>query len=150
MKNLVRSNDGTALVEFAIIAPVLIFLLMGLIEIGRYTSLAIMAANAARAGVQYGAQNLSTAADSTGMENAALQDAQSLASWGTPIANHVCSTDGGVTFGSCPGSGAALPANTVYYVQVQVSGTFTPLVSYPGLPSKVPVSGSAIMKVAQQ
>jgi len=51
-----RSDRGTSLVEFAIVLPVLMFLLVGLSEFGRFGYYAILAANAARAGVQYGAQ----------------------------------------------------------------------------------------------
>ncbi len=55
------------MVEFAILAPVFVFLLIGLIEVGRFAFFGILAANAARAGAQYGAQTLSTAADTVGM-----------------------------------------------------------------------------------
>ena len=78
MKRLIRSEGGTSAVEFAIVAPVLIFLLIGLIDVGRYTYYGILAANAARAGAQYGAQSVYTAIDSPGMQNAALADGQNL------------------------------------------------------------------------
>jgi hypothetical protein len=40
--------------------------------------------------------------------------------------------------------------DTIYYVQVQVSGTFNTLLNYPGIPDPVPISGSATMRVATQ
>jgi Flp pilus assembly protein TadG len=55
-RRLFRAESGTSLVEFAILAPVIIFLLIGVIEIGRFAFFSILAANAARAGAQYGAQ----------------------------------------------------------------------------------------------
>jgi Flp pilus assembly protein TadG len=149
MKNLVRCNRGTSMIEFALVAPMLIFLFMGLVEVGRYTNFAIMAANAARAGVQYGAQNLTTAQDNAGMENAALNDAQNVGNFGTPTAQHLCSVSGGA-LETCSSSSGPPAANTVYFVEVNVTGTFKPLLTYPGIPSSVPVSGNAIMRVADQ
>lgn len=148
IKNLVSSDRGASLVEFAVVAPVLIFLLIGLIEVGRYTTFAIMAANAARAGAQYGAQNLTTALDTTGVASAALRDGQNFSNFGTTV-THVCSVGGGA-LGTCPSGAGGVPANTVYYVKVQVTGTFTSLLNYPGIPASVPVSGSVVMRVAGQ
>ena len=100
MRSLFRSQAGTSLVEFALVAPVLIFLMIGLIEVGRYTYFATLAANAARAGVQYGAQNVTTATDITGMQNAAITDAQNLPNWtaagGGISAQYLCSMNGSV------------------------------------------------------
>ncbi len=144
---LVRSESGTSLIEFALVFPVLVFLLIGLIEVGRYAYFAIVAANAARAGVQYGAQSLSTAQNTSGMQNAASQDAMNLSSL-TANAQYLCSQNGS-TPAKCA-TGAAPTSGNVYYVKVQVTGTFKSLLSYPGIPTNVPVSGGAIMRVISQ
>jgi Flp pilus assembly protein TadG len=151
VRKLLRSQAGTSMVEFALVAPVLIFLLIGLIEVGRYTYFGILAANAARAGVQYGAQSLNTAQDKTGMANAAVADAQGLANWtatnGGVTAQYLCSQNGAVA-ASC---GTATPApGTVYYVKVTVTGTFKSLLNYPGIPNGVPISATAMMRVISQ
>lgn len=137
----VRCESGTSLVEFAIVLPFLALLLIGLIDFGRYTYDSILAANAARAGVQYGAQNLQKAADTAGMQAAAAADAQNLTGL-TATPTHFCMTSGSVV--ACTTSGA------VAYVEVVASGTFSPLVKYPGLPSSVTVTGSAVMRVENQ
>ncbi len=136
------------MVEFAILAPVFVFLLIGLIEVGRFAFFGILAANAARAGAQYGAQTLSTAADTVGMTSAAVQDGQNLSNWHV-LPTNLCSVSGG-TPAPCPSPGAGPPTNTIYYVQVRVNGTFTSLLNYPGIPHSVPISGSATMRVANQ
>ncbi len=137
------------MVEFAIIAPVLVFLLIGLIEVGRYAYFGILAANAARAGVQYGAQNPMTADQTTAIRNAALQDGQNPAASWTITPTVLCSVNGATpTAAAC--SGAGVPVNTIYYVQVQVTGTFSSLLRYPGIPTNIPISGSAVMRVANQ
>jgi Flp pilus assembly protein TadG len=142
---LARSDAGTSLIEFALLAPVLIFLLIGLIEVGRYTYFAILASNAARAGVAYGAQNAITAFDATGIQSAALQDAQNITGFSVAPPNVFCSTDG-VTVSACP-SGTGPTPPLYYYVQVSVTGTFSSLLNYPGIPNHIPISGSAVMRV---
>jgi Flp pilus assembly protein TadG len=141
-RRLAKSDRGAALVEFAVILPILALLLTGIIDFGRYMYDGILAANAARAGAQYGAQNLATAANSTGMKNAALQDAQNLPNLTVPTANGFCMS--GSTVVTCGTAGS------VAYVQVDTTGTFTPLIKYPGLPATVTVSGSAVERVVQQ
>jgi Flp pilus assembly protein TadG len=148
-----RSDSGTSLIEFALVAPVLMFMLIGLIEVGRYAFLSIVAANAARAGVQYGAQDLAHAADTNGIKNAALQDGLNLSNWtasgGGVTGQYLCSVNGGA-LQTCTTGTSGPPANTIYYVSVQVTGTFKSLMSYPGIPTNIPVSGKAVMRVINQ
>lgn len=133
-----RSETGASLVEFAIVAPLLALLLLGVIDFGRYMQIADVVTNAARAGVQYGAQTIGTASDTVGMQNAALSDAQGLAGM-TAQASYWCTP-------SC-----AVPpvGRRIVYVQVTTTGTFQSLFHYPGLPTSVRVSDNAIMQVAQ-
>ena len=71
--------------EMAFILPILLILVLGVIEIGRYAYIAILVGNAARAGAAYGAQNKQLANDSTGIQNAAQYDfAGSASSNNTP------------------------------------------------------------------
>jgi Flp pilus assembly protein TadG len=141
----IGGEKGTSVIEFALLAPVLMLLLIGLIEVGRYTYFAILAAHAARAGVQYGAQTIFTAGDNTGMKNAALADAQNLPGL-TARGSHFCMSSGAVV--SCP-SGQP-NSSTVYYVQVQVTGPFSSIFHYPGIPASITVNSTATMRVAGQ
>jgi Flp pilus assembly protein TadG len=135
-------EDGAALVEFAVVLPVLALLLTGIIDFGQYMYDGVLAANAARAGAAYGAQTLITAKDSTGMTNAALADAQNLPNLHVTLATSTCT--GGSPAGTCGTTGA------VAYVEVATQGMYTPLIKYPGLPTTVYVSGSTTMRVEQQ
>jgi len=141
------AQDGTSIVEFAILAPVLAFLLIAMVDVGRGAYYGILAANAARAGAQYGAINTTTANDVAGMQNAAKQDASNL-SW-TVNATPLCSVNGG-TPAICNVSGSGPLTNTIYYVKVQVTASFPTLITYPGIPSQIPVSGSEEMRVVNQ
>jgi Flp pilus assembly protein TadG len=135
-------------VEFAIAVPMLLILVMGLIDVGRYMYYSIVATHAARAAVQYGAQNVVTAANTTAMTTAANNDASGL--------SNLLVTPGYACMKSlepvqCAAMDSqAIPAGTVYYVTATVTGTFSPMLPYPGIPQNVPVTGSAQMRVEQQ
>jgi Flp pilus assembly protein TadG len=136
-----RSESGASIVEFAIVAPFLVLLLIGTIDFGRYMYDGILAANAARAGVQFAAQNLETAVNTVGVQNAAYADAQNLSGL-SASATRFCELSGVVT--PCTTNGA------VPYVQVLTTGTFYPIIAYPGLPASILVSGSAVMRVENE
>ena len=124
-----RGERGTSLLEFALVLPILLLLLLGVIEIGRYAEMSIQVASAARAGAQYGAQNLATAADSPGIQTAALRDSQVVAC-GNQTVNCLnvnfpsnayqgqtyilcgCSTIGNVPGSTCPASCTPPPGST--------------------------------------
>ena len=151
-KKDLKNTSGTSAMEFALLAPVIVFLLIGVIEVSRYMYLSILASHAARAGVQYASQNTETAADANvngaGSRGAALADAQSLSGF-TAHANILCTIGGQAS--TCPSNTAnSVPANLTYYVEVQVSGTFRSLLNYPGIPNSFPITATAIMPVSSQ
>src|ERR1019366_1494941 len=75
LKMLRGSAPGQSLVEVALTAPILILMFLGAAEFARIAFAAIEVSNAARAAVAYGAQNVSTAGDSSGIQTAATMDA---------------------------------------------------------------------------
>jgi Flp pilus assembly protein TadG len=70
-----RRQRGQAMIETAMVLPILMILLLGIIEVGRYAYLAIVVASSARAGAIYGAQNLVDAVNTAGIAAAAQNDA---------------------------------------------------------------------------
>jgi len=148
LRRLAASNAGQALFELAIVTPFLLFALVEIVDVGRYTYLDIEVASSARAGVQYGAQSSTTSNDSAGMAAAATSDAANIPSGLTvnPTPNY-CQCDNGVncagTLPLCSGSHHAL-----YYVKVISSATFHPLIAYPGI-SNLVVSRTAIAQVTE-
>jgi Flp pilus assembly protein TadG len=130
----------------AIVAPLLVLLLFGIVEVGRYAQFSIVVSNAARAGVQYGAQNLVTASDLSGMQTAALNDGQNLAQI-EAIAKQYCTCADGTSSTCAPADCAT--SHRLVFVQVDTTGTFTSLIHYPGLPSGQTITSRAIMRVAQ-
>ena len=75
--------------ELALSLPLLLMMFLTVVETGRAFYIAISVANAARAGVQYGSQNLTTAADTAGMQSAATADAPGLSGM-TATARYYC------------------------------------------------------------
>jgi len=151
-RKLAGDSSGTSMVEFAVTAPVFIFLLVGIVEVTRYMYFGIVAAHAARAGVQYASQTTETAADAAAngpnTRSAAVADGQNLANW--TVTSSITCTLGGQS-STCPvNTSNSVPSNLVYYVEVKVSGTFNSLMKYPGIPQSVPVSATAIMPVGNQ
>ena len=142
-----HSQRGVALVEIAIIIPFLLLLAIGAIELGRYANYANLAANAAHAGVQYGAQSLASASDTAGMQNAAKID------WGTATgftatASHFCKCSDG-TASTCLYTDCPLPLHRILWVQVVVTGSLNSILAYPALPRTFAISKTAIMRVDQ-
>jgi Flp pilus assembly protein TadG len=143
---LLAGEGGQSILEFAVLTPVVLLLLVGAIEIGRLAYLSILVNNAAHAGVQYGAQSLATASDNTGMQNAALNDGQNIAGL-TASASHYCTCADGSS-SSCQPTDCS-GSHRLVYVQVNTTGQFQSLFAYPGLPSSYTISGQAVMRVAQ-
>jgi hypothetical protein len=156
-RRAVGSERGTSLIEFALLIPLLLLLLLGIIEIGRYADASIVVANAARAGSQYGAQNLGTAADQSGITLAAQQDAgdTSLLLEEPNLSGHVTNTNVCGCVGSAPNQAtcSALPScgggPMLVYVQVIASGDFKTLFPYPGIPAFPAISSTSRVRVAQ-
>jgi Flp pilus assembly protein TadG len=140
------------MIELALIAPVFALLFMGVVELGRFATYAVLAQSAARDGANYGAWNLVTAANLTGIDSAVASNTQYLPSPVTVTYQDVCSVNKVLppTSSQCPTSVTTAPVNTVYYIKVTVNASYAPWITYPGIPNPVKVSGSDYQQVAQQ
>jgi Flp pilus assembly protein TadG len=155
-------QGGNALVEFAVVAPFLILLTVGVLDLGRYAYFSIQVANAARAGAAYGSQNLVTAKNTTGMAAAVAADVSP-----NPIGTITASPAPTYLYGCWDTSSASLaspfPAATtaangcsvstqtpVPYVQVSATGQLKALINVPYLPSTITVTSTSVMRVQCQ
>jgi Flp pilus assembly protein TadG len=157
-RRVFHSQSGQSLVELALITPLLLLLIIGTVEMGRYASLSILVGNAARAGAEYGAQNPTTAGDTAGINNAALADLQDISSFTTQptvTSTFVCGCDNGGAIIPSPETHAAcavtcnVGSHLVTSVQVTVTGTFSSMFSYPGIPSPLTLTSTATERVAE-
>ena len=145
--HLLCGSNGQSLVEFALVVPLMLLLLMGAIEIGRAAYFAIAVSNAARSAVQYGAQSPVTASDNPGIQQAALDDAPMLSPDNVTINNQIY---------ECPdGSAASTPplptdcggGRFVSYLKVNTQLQLMALVGFPGFPPSFSLNGEAIMRI---
>ena len=143
------ASAGSALVEMVVVAPLLLLLLTGLVQAGRAANFAIAVGNAARAGVQYGAQNHTTAADAAGMQSAAVNDAGIAGV--SAVGSYFCRCENGSS-STCGQANACSSDHQNLYVQVVVTGTMpSPLNSslLPPALRAITVSRTATMRVTQ-
>jgi len=148
------------MLELALVTPLLLALVIGVIELVRYSYIGILVGNAARAGADYGAQSLPQSADPTGIQTAADNDFQNngqQVSNLTVISSTSCGCDsaGTITAAGCttavnPSAGTCAAGHWVVTVSVTASGTFNSIFNYPGIPKSIAVSRTSTMRVANQ
>ena len=146
-----RGDAGQALVELALVVPLLTLIFIGAAEVGRIAYAAIEVNNAARAGVAYASQGHNQAADQPGITQAAMLDAPDVPGLTVAPPTYSC---------SCSTTGAAIPCATaltacpspginVVTVQVNTSATINTGINFPGIPSSITLNGQAIMNTEQ-
>jgi Flp pilus assembly protein TadG len=140
------AERGDALVEMAILLPLLTLLLLGAFEVALAVYTSIEVSSAALAGVQYGAQSAAAAGDTTGIQNAAAADAANI-SLSTPTVSKscICANGASSTCLSTDCSGSYIET----ILKVQTQATFSPVIRFPGIPTSFTFNGQAIQKVLQ-
>ncbi len=123
-------RPGAAATELAILLPLMGFLFVAGVDFARVFYHHLTITNCARNGALYGSQDLTYAADTAGIEAAALQDATNL----TPAPTVVSST--GTNASGKP------------YVEVTVTYSFQMIAPYPGLPNPFTITRTIQMRVA--
>jgi Flp pilus assembly protein TadG len=149
LRLFVRNDCGGAFVELALIMPMFTVLLAGAADFARLAYAGIEVSNAARAGVQYGAQNRITALDIAGMKLAATNDGPDVTSMNATATNSCVCTSGVTITCANAATACAAPARTLQYVQVNTTAAVSPLFHYPGLPATFNLQGQAKMRVEQ-
>jgi Flp pilus assembly protein TadG len=171
LKRIFPNEAGSALVELALVTPVLLLIMIGAAELGRIAYAANEVQNAARAGAAYGTQSIQTAALTNNIQQAAVNDAANFATGGiTATANTYCvcqstnSSSGSVSSTSpilctsstatsstyCATSTASHVQNTImHYVQVSTTATVKTMFHYPGIPHSFVLNGFSEMRVNQ-
>lgn len=141
------SESGHAFVELALMMPIFTIIIIGAAEFARLGYALNEVSNAARAGVQYGAQNHLTARDSNGMQQAATNDGHNVKSLKSTASTFcVCSNGTAIT---CANAATSCSARIFEYVQVNTSVNVDPIFHCPGLPTTYALHGQATMRVEQ-
>jgi hypothetical protein len=141
-------QTGQSVLEIALLAPVLLLMLVGTIEIGRYAYFAIEATSAARAGVQYGVQSLIDSKDLAGIKLAATNDAPDLKHLNVTAKDLCACSNNPSQYVGCPARRCG-GGHPVVFLEVDTTTQVLSLFHYPGLPATFNANGKAIMRVAQ-
>jgi Flp pilus assembly protein TadG len=126
----IRRRRAAATVEFAVLAPLLIFLVVVGVDFARVYYFALTLSNAARNGAVYGSGSPERAQDTTKIQSLVLADTSNLSP--TPTVTTSQTTDA-----------AGNPA-----LIVSVSWDFNTVVSYPGIPRPFTLTRSVQMRIA--
>lgn len=102
MKDRRNSEAGGALIELALVLPVIVLIFVGTIDFGRVFYASQSLTNAARAGAQYGAHTPARSADFTGMETTAEAATNTAGITATATRLCQCASDTGTFSATAP------------------------------------------------
>jgi Flp pilus assembly protein TadG len=135
-------EQGSALIEFAVMLPMLAILLTGAVDLGRAWYFDIEVASAAEAGALYGVQN---PGDISGMNAAASLDAPDLTTLQT-TATYGSECSDGSSVVALSTSTPTCSANAVEFVEVDTTATYKPMLIYPGAASLFTMTAKSRMR----
>ncbi|MCB1650884.1 MAG: pilus assembly protein [Alphaproteobacteria bacterium] len=141
LKLYFKSRSGASAVEFALLAPLLILMLIGTVDFGFFTMERMRLQNTAAAAADYVAR----AKDDTNVQTVAQESYAGDFSDVTLTSDFVCMCSDG-SEQTCPVSCGASDYQR-RYVSVNASRTFQPLIMYPGIPRNLDLSMSVRMRV---
>lgn len=141
---LLRDRSGVAAVEFALIAPMLVAVLLPMTDLGMGAYQKMRVQDAAEAGAQYALKH--------GYDSAAITSAaQNATSLGTNLAvtpSEACDCVSGGALVSTPcGSNCPDGSTAGTYVTVGTSASYSMVMSYPGLSNPMTLTGSAVVRI---
>ena len=140
------SSDGTALVEFALAAPILVTLVLGIADFGVLAAKNAALEGATRVGAEYARNNSTTCKDVTSAScisgiKTAMQSAGNFSPAITfpsdPSASCECDDGSSITCGTTCAVGKT--PNRVL-ITVTASQTYTPILPWPGIPTSLTAS----------
>jgi hypothetical protein len=154
-----RSEAGAALVEMAVVLPLLVAVFVGTADFARVFYYSIELTNAARAGAQYAAYNSAQAIQTAEIIAAARAAAPNISPVSSPIIVNLltpppicqCALDngGGQPWASVPCSTTcASGSHMIETITVETQQTFTTLSRFPGISRTIVLSRRATMRVA--
>jgi Flp pilus assembly protein TadG len=138
-----RADAGSAALELAVISPLILLLLIGVVDYGRAFFTSVTVTNAARAGAEFGAQGPQTSGDTVAMRKFAQADAQEAGAI-TISARRYCECGAGVSDPAC--TACTLGAAPDVFVEVTATKAFSMLLPYPGLPRTVTITRTATFR----
>jgi len=149
VRNFFRREAGASLAELALITPMFFLMLTGAVDFARAYYVSIEVSGAAQAGAAFGASHHT---DTTGITAAAQGGASDIntsklsvtPSWGCECSNaSVGSSNSSL---SCASPPTCSSSTLVYWEKVTASTTYTPVFPWPGVPSSMAFTQTAVMR----
>ncbi len=138
-----------ALVEVALVAPVLVLLLVGTAELGRLAYFSIEVSSAAYSGATFAARNHGNAIDTDDTLSAASQDALNVPGLSANLST-ACYCSSGTSIACTTATSNCMPPDRIAeYVTVNTSASISPIFNYLGISSVWSLHGSSTMRVQQ-
>lgn len=144
LRSFPRDARGAIAIEFAIIAPVLLMMLVVVADFGLGFYRRMETQTAAQRGAMYATTKAGFS--QTAVANVITSSRGSITANPAPRQFCGCPTTAGVTESTC-GSACAAGGTTGSYVQASAQSTYTPILRYPGLPSSLTFSASQVVRV---
>ena len=138
-----KSEAGVAAVEFALIAPILILLMVGLTDMGLYIKSRMQLEQISRASVDYVMQGGDE--NNIGTDVLNYYDAEHATSYSINTERFCTCADGETQDCSALNCGAGDYSRQ--YFQVTLNRTVSTLFPYPGIPDELQLQGSARMRL---
>jgi len=142
LKKLYSCNEGVAAVEFALIVPVLILIVMGVIDYGTFINNKIKIQNLSRTAAEYVVQG----GDPTNVEVNIIDtskfyiDSQNAGTSLNVTTNNFCECAGGSEV-SCGTTCSAQGDYLRNYFEVTIDATYSPMFVYPGILDSIKITG---------
>ncbi len=144
-RRLTISRAGVATVEFALVLPILVVLLLIAAHFGRILYTAVTIGHAARAGAQYGAQTSVLVRDTAGIRVAAAAEAVNIGAI-TVASQFYCKCADGSTV-NCVTATCAAYGPPQLFLEVTASKSVSWAMPWPTSNGTIPISRSAILRV---
>ena len=137
-----KAQSGMSSIEMAVVTPLVLLMLIGVIDFGRVYYTAITVENAARAGVSYGAVDPSNADHLAKIVQMAENEAQNISPV-IAVADKFCECKDGSAV-DCEDT--CDDGTMRVFVRVNVEKTFSTIIGYPGIPKKITLNREATMR----
>ena len=142
----IRDTRASSIMELALLVPIFSAFVIGAAQFGLLCYTSIEISEAARAGVAYGAQSSTKAADTTGMQTAATNAAPNIAGM-TATASQFWVCSNSMTYHYTAAPTCSTGYHSIHYVQVNTSVAANPPFHLSEHPTSFTLTGLAIMRV---
>ena len=151
IRRLFRRENGASIAELALITPMFFLIMLGGIDFARAYYLSMEISGAAQAAAVYGSTHRTDTAGITAVAKADAPDVPSAdltvtPTWGCECSNATVGSTSSST--SCTTTPTCTGNTVVYWEKVTASGSFSPVFNWPGIPSSMSFSQTAVMRAA--